>query len=69
MKKINGYLIDKFYKHFDAPLKLRKKVLDSKTGKKKYQQIEERVDEIDQYVKNPENIVKRSFFSFYWLYN
>lgn len=64
MKKINGYLIDKFYKHFDSPLKLQKKVLDSKTGKKKYQQIEERVGEIDQYVKNPENIVKRSFFPF-----
>ena len=64
MKKINDYLIDKFYKHFDAPLKLRKKVLDSETGKKKYNQIQERIDEISKYVENPQNIISRSFFPF-----
>jgi len=64
MKKINGYLIDKFYKHFDAPLKLRKKVLDPETGKRKYLQLKERIDEISRYVENPQNIISRSFFPF-----
>lgn len=64
MKKIDGFLKDKFYKHFDAPLKLQKKVLDLSTGKKRYKLIETRVNDIKQFVKNPDNIINRAFFPF-----
>lgn len=64
MRETRRYLIDKFYKHFDAPLKLRKKILDTKTGVKKYKPIEDRVDKLTHYLQNPDNIVKRAFLPF-----
>ena len=64
MKKIKGYLSDKFYKHLDAPLKLKKKVIDSNSGKKKFEEIPNRINEIHSYVSNPKNICKRAFFPF-----
>lgn len=64
MKKIDGFLKDKFYKHFDAPLKLQKKVLDPCTGKKRYEPIETRIKDIKQFVENPNNVTNRAFFPF-----
>ena len=64
MRKINGYLSDKFYKHFDAPLKLQKKVKNPRTGKKRLEKLPERIDSIHSYVTNPDNICKRAFFPF-----